>query len=108
MGNSSAPCHPISGRQPVMANAAILEIPLRKKARRERGEGRIYKTQGSSKWWIQYYSNGRQVRESSGSEVKQVAQELLRQRLVEKRNGDIPAVDAAKTTYEQMRGLLYD
>ena len=82
-----------------MGNAAILELPQpnkkREKLRRDRGEGRIYKTQGSSKWWIQYYSSGRQIRESSGSEVKQVAQELLRQRLVEKRNGDIPAVDAA-------------
>ena len=78
-----------------MRNAAILRMPdptpdikPKGKPRRERGEGRIYKMSGSNKWWIQYYVNGRQIRESSRSKVKQVAVELLNQRLVEKRNGE--------------------
>jgi integrase len=101
-----------------MANKpALLEMPrpplappksVKPKAKRERGEGRLFKKSGSDRWWIQYYAGGRQIRESSGSDVKQVAVELLRQRLTECRAGQTPLVDAAKVSYVSMRTLLYD
>lgn len=98
-----------------MPQAAILEMPPAPakekkpaKARRDRGTGRIYQMKGRNVWMIQYYQNGRQIRESSGSTVKQVAKDLLQERLIEVRTGAVPLVDAKKIPYESMRQLLYD
>jgi integrase len=94
--------------------AALLEMPVptkekkSTKPRRNRGEGRIYRMKGRNVWMVQYYQNGRQIRESSGSTVKQVAVELLKERLSEVRTGAVPMVDAKKASYESMRDLLYD
>lgn len=51
------------------------------KARRQRGSGRIWRK--GSTWWIQYYSHGRQMRESSRSDQESDAKKLLRVRLGE-------------------------
>lgn len=51
--------------------------------RRERGSGRIWQLNGGKIWWIQFYSRGRQVRESSGSENENDAKKLLKRRLSE-------------------------
>jgi hypothetical protein len=52
------------------------ELPPKKK----RGQGSVYLRNGST-WWIRYYKNGRAFRESSGSEKRNEAEELLRTRL---------------------------
>src|SRR5882757_717611 len=52
-----------------------------KKARRERGTGRVW--QIGEVWYIQYYVNGRQVRKSSGSTSETFAKKLLQKRLGE-------------------------
>ncbi len=88
------------------AQLAILEMPKPKnerKRRRDYGTGRVY-LRGLT-WWIQYYSNGDQIRESSGSDKKSVAEELLRQKMVDADNG---AVAPKKQSYEQLRDALYD
>jgi len=99
-----------------MAQAAILEMPPAPvpakekkpaKPRRDRGTGRIYRMKGRNVWMIQYYQNGRQIRESSGSTVKQVAKDMLSNKLLEVREGAVPMVDAKKVSYESMRDLLY-
>ena len=46
-----------------------------------RGNGRVF--QRGSTWWIAYYDNGREHRESSGSRERKEAVKLLRQRLGE-------------------------
>ena len=46
-----------------------------------RGNGRVF--QRSQVWWIAYYDNGREHRESSGSHDRKEAVRLLRQRLGE-------------------------
>lgn len=91
-----------------MTNPAILEMPKpkpekEKKKRRAYGTGRIY-LRGKT-WWIQYYSNNQQIRESSGSELKSVAQELLNEKLTDAQHG---AVAPKKQKYEQIREVLYD
>ena len=52
-----------------------------KKPKRLRGTGRVYKPPGSRFYWIQYYSDGKKVRESSRSENEKAAEKMLRQRL---------------------------
>ncbi len=64
------------------------EFVTEKKLPRKRGEGRIW--QIGRMWWIQYYSRGRQIRESSKSTNERVAEKLLRARLVEKEQGGHP------------------
>lgn len=89
-----------------MTNLAVLEMPKpqkEKKRRRAYGTGRVY--QRGEMWWIQYYANGQQIRESSGSDKKGVAEELLHQKMVDAQNG---AVAPKKQSYEQMRDALYD
>jgi integrase len=76
-----------------------------KKPRRERGTGRIW--QDGAIWWIQYYVHGQQVRESSGSEKKTVAEKLLEKRLSEKKAGVLRVTSADKLRYEKMRDCLY-
>lgn len=49
--------------------------------RRERGSGRIWLM--GRIWWIQYYSRGKQVRESSHSDRESEAKKLLKRRLSE-------------------------
>ncbi|MGA7558277.1 MAG: tyrosine-type recombinase/integrase [Terriglobales bacterium] len=49
---------------------------------RPRGSGSIYQN-GSSVWWIKFYSRGRAHRESSHSPDRKVAEKLLKRRLAE-------------------------
>ena len=88
-----------------MTNLAVLEMPKPKKDKKRRGRygaGRVY-LRGNT-WWFQYYANGQQIRESSGSEKKGVAEEQLRQKMVDADNG---AVAPKKQSYEQLRDALY-
>jgi hypothetical protein len=52
-----------------------------KKPRRERGEGRLYKRLDSNYWWLQFYANGVQVRESTKTDDEKKAGKLLLKRL---------------------------
>jgi integrase len=82
----------------------------KKKARRERGAGRIFKPRHHGKesafWWIQYYSRGRQIRESSKSEKLAVAERLLRQRLGEAAAGILRSPRVERIKYEELRDAL--
>jgi integrase len=71
---------------------------------RARGEGRIWRR--GRIWWIQYYAHGRQVRESSRSDRKPVAERLLRQRLGEAAAGIASSPRGARVRYEEMRDAL--
>jgi integrase len=64
--------------------------------------------QGSRFWYIVYYdAAGKQQKESSGSEVKQVAIAMLRDRLKQKDEGKItPAASQRKVRYEELRNDL--
>jgi integrase len=77
------------------------------KPRARRGSGSILNMPGSRFFWIQYYRNGQRIRESSGSELKSVAQSILTKRLEEIRHGANPAI-SNKLTYEDIRKGLID
>ena len=74
-----------------------------KPTRRERGSGRIW--QVGRMWWIQFYSHGRQIRESSGSDDERAAKKLLRRRLGEVSLG--VHRPARAVTYEQIREAFF-
>ena len=56
-------------------------------------------------WWIKYYFNGEPVRESSKSELKMVARELLKQREGDISQGKLPGIYFEKATFD---GLAAD
>lgn len=45
-----------------------------------RGQGRVFKRKHSAHWWLSYYVRGREIRESSGSPDRKVAERLLKHR----------------------------
>jgi integrase len=72
--------------------------------RRERGQGSIIGRPGTKNLYIRYYSNdGRQIQEAVGSPIKQVAENLLQQRLGERGLGIKPAQDVKTLRYEDLR-----
>lgn len=79
---------------------------------RQRGSGGLIQLRrkdgklASPYWYMLYWVNGRQIRESSKTASKMVAEALLRKRLSERDAGQKPAVDIAKVTYENLRDAL--
>jgi integrase len=65
-----------------------------------RGMGRIY--QRGPIWWIAYYFNGEQKRESSNSERESDAKRLLKRRLGETGKGKLIGPVAEKVTFEDL------
>lgn len=75
--------------------------------RRDRGEGSIFKVPHSRFWYCQFYRQGRQVRMSTGTTVKQKALEFLRKQMGDRDRGLSPLNDVKKITYADLRaGLL--
>src|SRR3989441_167863 len=79
---------------------------------RQRGSGGLIQLRrkdgklASPYWCMLYWVNGRQIRESSKTASKMVAEALLRKWLSERDAGQKPAVDIAKVTYENLRDAL--
>ncbi len=65
--------------------------------------GRVYKR--GRVWWVQYYRRGQLFRESSGSDLKSVASTLLKRREGDVANGRAPAVQAERTTFDDLAAL---
>jgi integrase len=74
---------------------------------RPRGTGSVYLVPGSRYWHIKYYLNGEPIRESSKSQVKAVAVELLKTRHAEMGRGVDPSV-ASKLSYEDIRKAMLE
>ena len=67
------------------------------------------KTQEGKTWWIQYYRNGRRYQESSKSNGKRVAIDLLKQREGDISKGRIPGIHFDRVTFEELaEGFLGD
>lgn len=71
---------------------------------RNRGLGGIY--QRGKIWWIHYSIGGKQRMESSGSEVKRQALDLLRQRLSEIERGELVGAEARDLRFEDLAQKL--
>ena len=76
--------------------------------KRGSGEGSILKTKRSRFFYIQYYQNGRQVRVSSGTEVRQEALAMLRKLMGERDDGAVPVSETRKLRYADLRQGLID
>jgi integrase len=89
-----------------------------RKSRRAHGSGSVVKLRHRDKatrkiiesryWYILYRVNGRQVRESSESESKMVAEALLQRRLGEAGLGMRPAQDVKNVTYTDVRNAYVE
>jgi|WetSurMetagenome_2_1015567.scaffolds.fasta_scaffold11320_5 integrase len=82
----------------------------------ERGMGRVFqpmykgkrgKWRRAATWWIAYYHNGRELRESSGSTNKNDARRLLRDKLAASTNGTIITGSAQRLLFSDLVGKLY-
>src|SRR5579863_5200125 len=78
--------------------------PTASQPRRQRGEGRLW-LKGEI-WWIQFYVHGRQVRESSKSRTKTVAERKLKRRLAQADAGLIEPSGVRHLRYEAMRDAI--
>jgi len=77
--------------------------------KRERGQGSIGNVPGSRFLYIWYYDNaGKQHRESTRSELRSVAQEMLNQRLAAMGRGEKSPTEIKSIRYEDMRQILID
>ena len=71
-----------------------------------RGMGRIF--QRNRVWWISFYVHGREIRESSHSEIEAQARKMLKKRLGETQTGRF-AIDEEKVTFENLvEGITTD
>src|SRR5579859_6216823 len=58
---------------------------------RKRGNGSIFRQKGCSTWTLQYYAtNGKRIRESTGTTDHKEAQQILRQKLSALDKGESP------------------
>jgi hypothetical protein len=75
-----------------------------KRKKRSYGRGRIWRR--GTVWWISYYQNGIEQRESSKSTVYAAALDLLRKRQGEQEAGTLLAASARTLTVNQALALL--
>ncbi len=75
-----------------------------KKPRRERGSGRLWKI--GNIWYIQYYVNGAQRRETTRSTDEKFARKLLNRRIGEAAAGTYR--ELRRVTYEDLRRAFFD
>lgn len=73
-------------------------------ARREKGEGSLLKLKGCRYWYAQYYANGKAIRVSTKTEIKQKALAKLRELMQERDDGW--NADLKKLTYGKLRAAL--
>lgn len=80
----------------------------KQKVRRGAGQGSLITLKGCRFWYAQYYDlNGRKIRESTKTEVKQEAEAFLRAALEKRDRGLAPLADVRKIKYRDLRaGLL--
>jgi len=79
----------------------------KRRARRAKGEGHLFRPAGCAVWYIQYYRDGKQIRESTGKRVKQEALVELRRKMGRSEQGLLSDTELRKIRYADLRaGLL--
>src|SRR6266699_3291150 len=74
--------------------------------KRERGEGGLFKMNGSRMWYAQFYVNGRPRRASTKTDVKEEAKAVLRKMMGDSERGLPFAGDVRKVRYAAVREAL--
>jgi len=81
---------------------------MTKKTKRERGEGGLFKMTGSRMWYGQWYRNGKPVRVSLKTDVKEKAKRELRKLMAESERGAAPENQTRRLRYGNFRQALLD
>lgn len=76
--------------------------------KRERGEGGLFQMKGSRMWYGQWYQNGKQVRVSLKTDVKEKAKRELRRKMGDAERGAAPENETRKLRYGNFRQALLD
>ena len=76
--------------------------------KRERGEGGLFRMKGSRMWYGQWYQNGKQVRVSLKTEVKEKAKRELRRKMGDAERGAVPENETRRLRYGNLRQALLD
>jgi len=74
--------------------------------RRERGEGGLIKIRGCRFWYGQFYKDGKQIRVSTKTEVKEEAKKTLRRLMGDTERGIAPENELRKVRYAHLRAAL--
>jgi len=74
--------------------------------RRERGEGWLIKIRGCRFWYGQFYRDGKQIRVSTKTEVKEEAKKTLRRLMGDAERGIAPENELRKIRYANLRAAL--
>ena len=74
--------------------------------RRERGEGGLIKIRGCRFWYGQFYKDGKQIRVSTKTEVKEEAKKSLRRLMGDTERGIAPENELRKVRYAHLRAAL--
>lgn len=69
-----------------------------------KGRGRIY--QRGSIWWIQFSLNGKDIRETTNSDDRAVAEKLLTKRMAAKDAGTLQASSIKRLRFEDLQAIL--
>jgi excisionase family DNA binding protein len=99
----------IPGRSPYLLDRIELDKWIERNKRsalRTRVNGRIFRQKGCETWTLQYYANGKRIRESTGTPDHQKAQLILRQRLTARDKGEAPDVIRKVKVRELHEGLM--
>src|SRR5437867_3242989 len=75
-----------------------------------RGQGRVYlrKYSDRSIWWLEFWSDGKQHRESSGSADREVALRLLGEKLGKVAEGSFAPRSVRRVTFDELARLLIE
>src|ERR1700680_3120340 len=76
--------------------------------KRERGKGGLFRMRGSRNWYGQWYANGKQVRVSLKTDVKEAAKRELRRLMGDAERGAAPENETRKLRYGNLRHTLLD
>src|SRR5258708_33820511 len=74
--------------------------------RRERGSGGLIKIRGCRWWYAQFYRQGRQIRVSTKTEIKEEAKKTLRRLMGDTERGITPENELRKVRYTDLRAAL--
>jgi integrase len=76
-------------------------------AKRAKGEGGLFRVKGTKNWKCQYYdANGRQIRVTTGTPIKQEALAFLRRLMGDNDKGMVSITELKKITYGDLRAAL--
>lgn len=78
------------------------EHQARDKRRRDQGTGSLFRANGCKRWTMQFYQNGKRVREATGTENKTRAQQKLTERLDQVNKGEFTVRERRPATVEQL------